>query len=42
MIRGAGPFLARSDLKVVGLVGVRHFASHFYFLVLPPLFPILT
>ena len=42
MIRGAGPFLARSDLKVVGLVGVGHFASHFYFLVLPPLFPILS
>lgn len=42
MIPGAASFLARSDLKVVGLVGVGHFASHFYFLVLPPLFPILS
>ena len=29
------------DLKVVSLVGVGHFCSHFYFLVLPPLFPVL-
>ena len=42
MIPGAASFLARSDLEVVGLVGVGHFASHFYFLVLPPLFPILS
>ena len=34
-------FLGARDLKVVSLVGVGHFASHFYFLVLPPLFPIL-
>ena len=35
-------FFSGRDLKVVGLVGVGHFASHFYFLVLPPLFPLLT
>ena len=35
-------FLAPADRKVVGLVGMGHFASHFYFLVLPPLFPLLT
>lgn len=33
---------ARSaDAKVVGLVGAGHFFSHFYGLVLPPLFPLL-
>lgn len=31
----------RRDAKVVGLVGAAHFTSHFYLLVLPPLFPIL-
>ena len=35
-------FLAPADRKVVGLVGMGHFASHFYFLVLPPLFPLLA
>ncbi|HEX2527490.1 MAG TPA: MFS transporter [Geminicoccus sp.] len=30
-----------SDLKVIGLIGAAHFASHFYHLALPPLFPIL-
>jgi MFS family permease len=30
-----------SDLKVIGLIGVAHFGSHFYHLALPPLFPIL-
>lgn len=30
-----------SDLKVIGLIGVAHMGSHFYHLVLPPLFPIL-
>ncbi|WP_027134765.1 MFS transporter [Geminicoccus roseus] len=30
-----------SDLKVIGLIGVAHFGSHFYHLILPPLFPIL-
>ena len=29
------------DARVVGLVGGAHFFSHFYLLVLPPLFPIL-
>ena len=29
------------DLKVVSLVGMGHFCSHFYYLVLPPLFPVL-
>jgi FSR family fosmidomycin resistance protein-like MFS transporter len=32
---------ASSDLKVIGLIGTGHFASHFYHLVLPPLFPLL-
>ena len=35
-------YLAPADRKVVGLVGMGHFASHFYFLVLPPLFPVLA
>ena len=35
-------FLAPGDRKVVGLVGMGHFTSHFYFLVLPPLFPLLA
>ena len=30
-----------SDVKVIGLIGVAHFFSHFYILLLPPLFPIL-
>ena len=42
MRRRAPFYLAPADRKVVGLVGVGHFASHFYFLVLPPLFPVLT
>jgi MFS family permease len=29
------------DAKVLSLVGAAHFSSHFYQLVLPPLFPIL-
>ena len=29
------------DLKVVSLVGMGHFCSHFYYLALPPLFPVL-
>ena len=29
------------DAKVVSLVGLGHFCSHFYYLVLPPLFPVL-
>jgi MFS family permease len=31
----------RRDLKVVSLVAAGHFLSHFYILVLPPLFPLL-
>ena len=31
----------RHDLKVMGLVGTAHGASHFFHLILPPLFPIL-
>jgi MFS transporter, FSR family, fosmidomycin resistance protein len=33
--------LPRRDAKVVSLVGAAHGASHFYHLVLPPLFPVL-
>ena len=32
---------ARHDLKVMSLVGTAHFFSHYYILVLPPLFPVL-
>ena len=32
---------ARQDLKVISLIGTAHFFSHFYILVLPPLFPLL-
>jgi MFS family permease len=31
----------RRDLKVISLIGTAHFFSHFYILVLPPLFPLL-
>jgi MFS transporter, FSR family, fosmidomycin resistance protein len=31
----------KSDLRVIGLVGVAHFFSHFFQLTLPPLFPLL-
>lgn len=31
----------RDDVKVISLIGVAHFFSHFYILILPPLFPIL-
>jgi MFS transporter, FSR family, fosmidomycin resistance protein len=30
-----------ADLKVISLIGTGHFFSHFYILVLPPLFPLL-
>lgn len=30
-----------SDAKVIGLIGIAHFFSHFYILLLPPLFPVL-
>jgi FSR family fosmidomycin resistance protein-like MFS transporter len=32
---------ARHDLKVMSLIGIGHFFSHFYILLLPPLFPLL-
>ncbi len=32
----------RRDLRVIALVSVGHFFSHFYILVLPPLFPVLA
>jgi MFS transporter, FSR family, fosmidomycin resistance protein len=35
---GAAP---RHDVRVISLIGVGHFFSHFYILVLPPLFPLL-
>lgn len=38
---GAEPGSFRDDVKVISLIGVAHFFSHFYILVLPPLFPIL-
>src|SRR3546814_10756109 len=31
----------RRDTRVIGLIGVAHAGSHFYQLVLPPLFPLL-
>jgi len=31
----------RRDLRVMSLVGTAHFFSHFYILILPPLFPVL-
>lgn len=33
---GVGP-----DARVIGLIGAAHFGSHFFHLVLPPLFPLL-
>jgi MFS family permease len=36
---GAAP--TRHDLKVISLIGTGHFVSHFYILILPPLFPLL-
>lgn len=32
---------ARQDYKILGLISTGHFMSHFYFLLLPPLFPFL-
>lgn len=31
----------RDDAKVISLIGIAHFFSHFYILLLPPLFPLL-
>lgn len=36
----SGP-TAREDFKVIGLIGVAHFFSHFYILLLAPVFPLL-
>lgn len=39
---GSGPVDGgRTDFKVIGLIGVAHFFSHFYIYMLPPLFPLL-
>jgi MFS family permease len=32
---------SRADLPVIGLIGAAHFGSHYFHLVLPPLFPLL-
>eukprot|EP01036_Dinobryon_divergens_P040017 gene40017-52840_t len=32
----------RGDAATIGLVGVAHFTSHFFHLLLTPLFPLLT
>lgn len=32
---------AGRDLRVISLIGAGHFMSHFYMLILPPLFPVL-
>jgi MFS transporter, FSR family, fosmidomycin resistance protein len=37
----AGVASSRQDNKIIGLVSAGHFMSHFYFLTLPPLFPVL-
>ena len=33
--------LPSKSIKVLGLISVGHFCSHFYYMVLPPLFPLL-
>ena len=33
--------LPAREVKVIGLIGTGHFFSHLYFLILPPLFPLL-
>ena len=35
------PLKKGTDFKVIGLIGVAHFFSHFYIYLLPPLFPFL-
>ena len=32
---------ARGEAKLLALIGSGHFFSHFYLIVLPPLFPLL-
>ena len=41
MEQTAGVSERGSDAKVIGLVSGGHFFSHFYSLLLPPLFPLL-
>ncbi len=36
---GATPVSARADFTVIGLVGLAHGTSHFFHMLLPPLFP---
>ena len=31
----------RQDLRIMSVVGAAHFTSHFYQIVLPPLFPLM-
>ena len=37
----AGVDTGRTEFKVIGLIGIAHFFSHFYIYLLPPLFPML-
>ncbi|HEX5638916.1 MAG TPA: MFS transporter [Burkholderiaceae bacterium] len=39
MTTTAAPAPARADVEVIGLVGLAHGTSHFFHLMLPPLFP---
>ena len=39
MTTAAAPIPARNDVEVIGLVGLAHGTSHFFHLMLPPLFP---
>ena len=39
MVATAAPL--RGDLKIVGLVSTGHFFSHYFYLALPPLFPLI-
>jgi FSR family fosmidomycin resistance protein-like MFS transporter len=41
MVSTTGDTAGRNDARVLGLISVGHFMSHFYFLTLPPLFPYL-
>jgi FSR family fosmidomycin resistance protein-like MFS transporter len=39
MTTAAAPIPVRNDVEVIGLVGLAHGTSHFFHLMLPPLFP---
>ena len=41
MPASTAPSALRRDVRVIGLIGAAHFFSHFFQLVLPPLFPLL-